>query len=87
MRRSSRSLDTAFRSAIPPTTTRAAARALLEGANLGNTMSAEKATGYRWGEPALIEHVEALMSEAEQAGDERTVRLAGRFLRKAGASG
>lgn len=61
----------------------AAARALLEGANLGNTRSAEKATGYRWGEPVLAGHVEALMSEAAGAGDERMVRLARRYLRKA----
>lgn len=65
----------------------AAARALLEGANLGNTMSAEKATGFAWGEPRLVPHVEALAAEAEQAGDERMFRLARRFLRKAGSTG
>jgi hypothetical protein len=65
----------------------AAARALLEGANLGNTMSAEKATGFAWGEPCLVPHVEALAAEAEEAGDERMFRLARRFLRKAGSTG
>ena len=61
----------------------AAARALIEGANAGNTMSAEKATGYVWGEPSLVPHVRQLMREAEDAGDERMVKLARRFLRKA----
>lgn len=61
----------------------AAARALLEGANAGNTRSAEKATGYSWGEPSLIPHIEGLRDEAVEDGDDRTVTLARRFLRKA----
>jgi len=61
----------------------AAARALLDGAHAGHTLSAEKATGYAWGEPRLVPHVEALMAEAMEAGDERTVRLGRRFLRAA----
>ena len=36
----------------------AAASALLEGARVGDTMSAEDATGYRWGEPRLMQHIE-----------------------------
>jgi len=63
----------------------AAARALLEGADAGNTRSAEKATGYAWGDPALVEHMRALLAEAEDLGDERGVRLARRYLRKADA--
>jgi hypothetical protein len=63
----------------------AAARVLLEGANAGNTLSAEKATGYPWGHPALVPQVKALMAEAKEIGDERTVTLARRFLRKAEA--
>ena len=63
----------------------AAARALLDGANVGNTLSAEKATGYRWGDPALVSYIEELAEEAAGLDDERTVRLARRYLRKARA--
>ncbi|MFV1987518.1 MAG: hypothetical protein ACC682_09550 [Gemmatimonadota bacterium] len=65
----------------------AAARALLDGANVGNTRSAEKATGYVWGEAALIPHIDALLSEAADIGDDRTVTLCRRFIRKAGTDG
>lgn len=61
----------------------AAARALLEGANVGNTQSAEAATGIEWGDPALVPHVEALIREAEDLGDDRTARLGRRYLRAA----
>lgn len=59
----------------------AAAAALLEAARAGETESAEAATGYYWGEPALRPHVERLRDAAEHAGDERLVQLARRFLR------
>ena len=62
----------------------AAARALLEGANVGDTRSAEQATGYAWGEPRLAGHVRALLEEAADRGDARVARLARRFLRAAG---
>lgn len=62
----------------------AAARALLEGANAGDTLSAEKATGLAWGAPRLAPHVRAILEEAEGRGDARTVRLARRFLEAAG---
>lgn len=62
---------------------RAAALALIEGANSGNTRSAEAATGCRWGEPRLEPHIEALLLEASASGDERVEQLARRFLRKA----
>lgn len=61
----------------------AAALALLEGANQGDSRSAEKATGYRWGEPLLVPHVEKILSEAEERDDLRTAQLARRFLREA----
>ncbi len=61
----------------------AAARALIEGANMGNTRSAETATGYRWGEPSLVQHVEVILAEALALADDRTEQLAGRFLRTA----
>ena len=60
---------------------RIAARALLEAARVGETQLAERATGYYWGEPALRPHVEAILAEAERAGDDRLETLARRFLR------
>ena len=60
---------------------RAAARALLEGARAGETMSAEEATGYRWGEPVLAPHIRQILAEAEREGDDRLEQLARRFLR------
>jgi hypothetical protein len=59
----------------------AAARALLQGADLGDTASAEAATGYYWGEPELRPWVERILAEARQDGDERLEQLAERFLR------
>jgi hypothetical protein len=60
---------------------RAAARALLEAARVGETQLAERVTGYYWGEPKLREHVATVLVEAEQAGDDRLEQLARRFLR------
>lgn len=62
---------------------RAAALALIEGANMGNTRSAETATGYRWGEPCLIQHVEVILAEALAAEHDRTEQLVRRFIHKA----
>ena len=59
----------------------AAARALLQGADLGDTVSAEAATGYFWGEPKLRPAVERILTEAQEDGDERLEQLAERFLR------
>jgi hypothetical protein len=59
----------------------AAARALLQGADLGDTASAEAATGYYWGEPTLRPVVERILAEAREDGDERLEQLAERFLR------
>jgi hypothetical protein len=64
-----------------PTFDAAAARALLRGADLGDTASAEAATGYYWGEPKLRPLVERLLEEARQDGNERLEQLAERFLR------
>jgi hypothetical protein len=60
---------------------RAAARALLEAARVSETQLAERATGYYWGEPRLRSFVEAILAEAEQAGDDRLEQVARRFLR------
>lgn len=59
---------------------RAAAKALLEAARVGETQLAERATGYYWGEPALRPHVEAMLVAAEKAGDDRLEQVARRFL-------
>jgi hypothetical protein len=59
----------------------AAARALLHGADLGDTVSAETATGYYWGEPGLRPQVERILLEARHDGNERLEQLAERFLR------
>jgi hypothetical protein len=59
----------------------AAAWALLEGANVGDSYSAELATGYRWGEPRLKPHVMRILARARDEGNERLVQLAERFLR------
>jgi hypothetical protein len=59
----------------------ASARALLRGADIGDTGSAESATGYYWGEPRLRPFVERIRDEAIEDGDERLEQLAERFLR------
>jgi hypothetical protein len=59
----------------------AAAWALLEGANNGDSYSAELATGYRWGEPRLKLHVTRILARAREEGNERLEQLAERFLR------
>jgi hypothetical protein len=63
-----------------PSYDRAAARALLHGADLGDTASAEIATGYYWGEPKLRALVERILDEARDDGDERLEQLSERFL-------
>jgi hypothetical protein len=60
---------------------RAAARAMLEAARVGETQLAERATGYYWGEPALRPYVDVILAEAAQAGDDRLEQVARRFLR------
>jgi hypothetical protein len=69
---------------LPPRTDagfdQAAAWALLEGANRGDSLGAEAATGYRWGEPVLRPYVERILSHARGRGDDRLEQLAERFL-------
>jgi hypothetical protein len=59
----------------------AAARVLLEAARIGETSSAEDATGYRWGEQKLAEHVREILRDAERDGDDRLEQLARRYLK------
>ena len=63
---------------------RAAALALIEGANQGNTQSAERATGCLWGEERLVPHMQDILRDAEEQGEDRVAQLARRYLRKAG---
>ena len=62
----------------------AAARALIQGAHEGDSAAAEEATGYRFGEPRLIPHVQAMLGRARMDGNDRLAQLAERFLRRAG---
>ncbi len=65
-----------------PSFEEAAAWALIEGANEGNSRSAELATGYKWGEPKLVPHVENILARAREEHDDRMEELAQRFLKK-----
>jgi len=60
----------------------AAARALLRGADAGDTVGAEAATGYYWGDPALEHEVSQLLAEAREEGNERAEQLAERYLNR-----
>ena len=51
---------------------------------MGDSYSAELATGYRWGEAKLKPQVERILARAREAGDERMEQLAGRFLKVTG---
>ena len=61
----------------------AAARALIQGANEGDTDGAEEATGYRFGDPVLIPYVLDLLETARREKNDRLEQLAERFLAKA----
>jgi hypothetical protein len=61
----------------------AAAWALIQGANLGDTRGAEDATGCRWGEARLVPHVEKILEEARERDNLRLEQLARRYLRAA----
>jgi hypothetical protein len=65
-----------------PGFTLAAARALLRGADEGDTVGAEAATGFYWGDPSLEREVRQLLDEAREEGNERASQLAERYLRR-----
>jgi len=64
----------------------AAARALIHGANIGDSAGAEEATGHVFGAPELVPAVRLILEDARAQKDERTEQLAERFLRRAGAA-
>lgn len=57
-----------------------AAVAMLEAARIGETGSAEMATGYYWGEPRLAPFVRDILATARASGDDRLEQVAERFL-------
>jgi hypothetical protein len=61
----------------------AAAWALMQGADAGDSRSAELATGYAWGDVRLVPHVENILARAEERGEDRVAQLARRYLRRA----
>jgi hypothetical protein len=61
----------------------AAAWALIHGADEGDRRTAEFATGYEWGEAQLVPHMEKILAEAEEKGQDRVAQLARRFLKAA----
>jgi hypothetical protein len=61
----------------------AAAWALIQGADQGDSRGAEDATGYRWGDPLLAGEVKTILERAEAEGEDRVAQLARRFLREA----
>ena len=61
----------------------ACAWALIQGADAGNTRSAEEATGYRWGDPQLLEHMEEILRQAEEEDNLRVAQLVRRYKRAA----
>lgn len=65
----------------------AAAWALIQGADEGDSRSAEIATGYEWGDSALTGEVEKILERAESQGEDRVAQLARRFLRIARRTG
>jgi hypothetical protein len=64
-----------------PSYPEAAAWALLEGANRGDSFGAEQATGFRWGDPVLRPQVERILAHARAQRNERLAELAERFLK------
>ena len=63
-----------------PSFPQAAAWVLLQAANNGDSLGAEAATGFRWGDPALREEVERILVYARNRKDDRLEQLAERFL-------
>ena len=62
----------------------AAARALLQGANEGDSGTAEAATGYLFGDPRLVSVVRQILKSAREDRNDRLEQLAERFIRRAG---
>lgn len=61
----------------------AAAWALIQGADEGDSRGAELATGYAWGDPRLAAHMRSILEGAQERGEDRVAQLARRYLRSA----
>jgi hypothetical protein len=62
----------------------AAAQALLDGADVGDSVGAEEAAGFAWGAKELIPQMTVILGDARRRGQDRLEQLAERFLRAAG---
>lgn len=67
-----------------PSFRRAAAEALLTGADVGDSLGAEEATGFAWGAKELIPEMRILLAEARRRRRDRQEQLVERYLRAAG---
>lgn len=63
---------------------RAAALAFIDGADVGDSIGAEEATGFVWGAKELVPEMRIVLRDARQRGRDRIEQLAERFLRSAG---
>lgn len=67
-----------------PSFLRAAADAMLEGADVGDSIGAEEATGFIWGASELVPEMRLILADARRRKRDRLEQLAERFLRAAG---
>jgi hypothetical protein len=67
-----------------PSFLRAAAEAMLEGADVGDSIGVEEATGLVWGAKELVPEMRQLLAEARRRKRDRQEQLAERFLKAAG---
>ena len=67
-----------------PSFLRAAAEAMLQGADAGDSIGAEEATGLVWGTRELVPEMKLLLADARRRKRDRQEQLAERFLKAAG---
>jgi hypothetical protein len=67
-----------------PSFLRAAAEAMLQGADAGDSVGAEEATGFVWGAAELVPEMKFLLADARSRKRDRQEQLAERFLKAAG---
>ena len=67
-----------------PSFLRAAAEAMLEGADVADSIGAEEATGLVWGAKELVPEMRLILADARRRKRDRQEQLAERYLRAAG---
>ncbi len=67
-----------------PSFLRAAADAMIDGADAGDSVGAEEATGFLWGAKDLVPEMRSILADARRRKRDRQEQLAERFLRSAG---